>query len=112
MGYFPTSKICPTSHSADGQIYGNGYPFPTYGVYKCRGGQQYTFLCRSVQKPNIVTNINGILSGINTSQDSRGYLFTIQGKKPGITEIMAVLGDFKDSFTVEVTPSKSIGKLE
>ncbi len=28
LGYFPTSKICPTSHSADGQIYGKGYPFP------------------------------------------------------------------------------------
>jgi len=28
LGCFPTSKICPASHSADGQIYGKGYPFP------------------------------------------------------------------------------------
>ncbi|MDE6875201.1 MAG: hypothetical protein K2P87_12175 [Lachnospiraceae bacterium] len=29
---FPTSKICPASCSVDGQIYGNGYPFPMFPV--------------------------------------------------------------------------------
>lgn len=80
-----------------------GCQLDTHGTYKCKVGQKYTFLCRSVQKPNIVTNIDGILSGMDTSQDSRGYLFTIQGKKPGKTEVMAVLGNFVDSFVVEVS---------
>ena len=79
-----------------------GCQLDTHGMYKCKVGQQYTFLVKSVKKPNIVTNIDGILSGINTSQDSRGYLFTIQGKKPGSTEVIAMLDNFTDSFTVEV----------
>lgn len=80
-----------------------GCQLDTHGTYKCKVGQQYTFLVKSVKKPNIVTNIDGILSGIKTSQDNRGYLFTIQGKKPGKTEVMVVLGDFVDSFVVEVS---------
>ena len=41
---FPTSKICPANHSADGQIYGNRYPFPMLApkliTYQIRKGRE------------------------------------------------------------------------
>lgn len=79
-----------------------GCQLDTHGTYKCKVGQQYTFLCRSVKKPNIAYSDGNVLKVIYSGQDSRGHLFTIEAKQPGKTTITAVLGNFKDSFTVEV----------
>ena len=76
----------------------------THGVYKCKVGQQYTFLCRSVRKPDIMISDGSVLDIVSASQDNRGHLFTIKAKKLGQIQITASLGGFKDSFTVEVTP--------
>ena len=79
-----------------------GCQLDTHGVYKCRVGQQYTFLCRSVKAPNInVADIHMVTVNY-AGRDSRGHLFTLKAKNLGQTEITASLGNFKDSFTVEV----------
>lgn len=80
-----------------------GCQLDTHGVYKCKVGQQYTFLCRSVRKPDIMLSDGSVLDIVSASQDSRGHLFTIKAKNQGQATIMASLGKFKDSFTVEVT---------
>ena len=79
-----------------------GCQLDTHGIYKCKVGQQYTFLCRSVKKPDIAVSNDGVLDMVSTSQDSRGHLFTIKAKNQGQATIMVNLGDFKDCFTVEV----------
>ena len=84
-----------------------GCQLDTHGVYKCRVGQQYTFLVKSVGIPDI-TIMNGIMNEnvldiVSGSRDNRGHLFTIKAKSQGQAVISASLGNFKDSFTVEVS---------
>ena len=80
-----------------------GCQLDTHGVYKCKVGQCYTFLCRSIKQPDILIGSSNVLDISSISQDSRGYLFTLKAKSRGKTKIIASLGNFKDSFTVEVS---------
>ena len=50
-----------------------GCQLDTHGTYQCRVGQQYTFLCKSVKKPDITVSNGNVLDIVSTSQDSRGY---------------------------------------
>jgi len=80
-----------------------GCQLDTHGVYKCRVGQQYTFLSRSVKAPDIKLSDINMVTVNYAGRDSRGHLFTLKAKNLGQTEITASLGDFKDSFMVEVS---------
>lgn len=80
-----------------------GCQLDTHGTYKCRVGQQYTFLVKSVKKPDIDFGNTTALEVSYTGQDSRGHLFTIKAKNPVKTLIIASLDNFKDSFMVEVS---------
>lgn len=92
-----------TSTKTAGFRAGLGCLLDTHGTYKCKVGQQYTFLCKSVKKPDITVSNASVLDIVSTSQDSRGYLFTLKVKSQGAATITASLGNFKDSFIVEVT---------
>lgn len=79
-----------------------GCQLDTHGVYKCKVGQQYTFLVKSAGIPDITIMNENVLDIVGGSRDSRGHLFTIKAKSQGQATIAARLGNFKDSFTVEV----------
>ena len=66
-------------------------------------GRQYTFLVKSVKKPDISISDSRVLDVGYFGEDARGHLFTLKAESQGESIITASLGGFKDSFTVEVS---------
>ena len=70
--------------------------------YRCKVGQTYQFLSKSIKKPDIDPGNVNVLEVVYSGQDKRGHLFTLKAKKPGQATITASLGGQKDTLEVEV----------
>ena len=70
--------------------------------YRCRPGDTYRFLSRSLEKPSIDPGNVQVVEVVSDGQDPRGYLFLMRAKKPGKATVTASLDGFDDSFAVEV----------
>ncbi|MCI9577120.1 MAG: hypothetical protein HFJ84_10925 [Clostridiales bacterium] len=70
--------------------------------YRCKVGQTYQFLSKSIKKPDIDPGNVNVLEVVYSGQDKRGHLFTLKAKKPGQATITASLGGQKDMLEVEV----------
>lgn len=70
--------------------------------HKIKVGQKYTFLAKSVKKPDIHPGDVSVLDVRSAGVDKRGFLFEITAKKPGKTTILATLGEWKDTLEMEV----------
>ena len=81
-----------------------GCQLDTHSIYHCSVGKQYTFLVKSVKKPDISISDSRVLDVGYWGEDARGHLFILKAESQGEDIITASLGNFKDSFTVEVTP--------
>ena len=70
--------------------------------HKIKVGQKYTFLAKSVKKPDIHPGDVNVLDVRSAGVDKRGFLFEITAKKPDRATITASLGDWKDTLEMEV----------